>query len=450
VSTTSHLDRSSDARRCDSAPFLAADAAPRSCPADSAVAPHLTLLLAVGQLLERVCSREGLSEQVADLLVEEYADLAALLLFTWEGQVAHCGVRQQSLGPGALAASLAQVDALLPLCVALSQSCPNISTRLVPVSPIPAVTPNGHAEDLAVVFPPLAGSSTVVAPLVSRDRTVGALVVARDALTPPFTPDDQPIVEALTGQVAPSVENARLYREVADRERALRRLVHKLMSAQEEERQRVAHELHDEVAQKASGLRHYLEAFALARPGRPAAERTKLETAIDLARRLGDATRQVLAGLRPTPVNDLGLRRALGAYAESLAAFGLTVGYSASLPCAALTPDAEIALFRVAQEGLANVRKHAGTGRANLSIKATQTQVTLEVRDSGRGFDPLRVEGDDPAGHRLGLLGMRERLALIGGSLTVISSPGMGTCVRAVVPLTCTCPDRANRRGARR
>jgi signal transduction histidine kinase len=264
-------------------------------------------------------------------------------------------------------------------------------------------------------------------------------------------PDREPraeILGSIASQAATALENARLYREIAERERSLRWLVHRLMRSQEDERRRLALELHDDVAQIAAGMQHYLEAFAVAYPGRSEAERARLATAIALTRRMTTSTRRLMAGLRPTQLDQHGLARGLGALAESLADDGLTVEYTRSFDDERLAPEVEIALFRVAQEALTNVRKHAGTDRAELHLVGSAKQVTLEVRDRGRGFDPLSVDRGGGKSGRLGLLGMRERVAQIGGTLAVSSSPGAGTFIRAVAPLGGPLAGRSGGQGA--
>lgn len=285
-------------------------------------------------------------------------------------------------------------------------------------------------------------------PLAVRDRVIGVLeAVGEPGLVGEPTAE---ILTSLAAQAASALENSRLYQELAARERALHRLVHQLMSAQEEERRRVALELHDEVAQTATGMQQLLEAFAFSSPGRTAQEQAQLDTAVELARRTVLAIRRTLAGLRPTLLDELGLARGLRTYAESLASHGLTVSYAESLESERLAPDVQIALFRVAQEALVNVRRHAQTSRAELSLESTRRQITLEVRDAGLGFDPLTVDGSQAIGNHLGLLGMRERMTQIGGTLTLISSPGEGTCVRAVAPLKGPSSGRFGRGGRRR
>jgi signal transduction histidine kinase len=144
----------------------------------------------------------------------------------------------------------------------------------------------------------------------------------------------------------------------------------------------------------------------------------------------------VLAGLRPTVLDDFGLARGLRAYAAGLTAEGLTVTFAETVGAERLAPQVEIALFRLAQEALTNVRKHASVACARVRLTRDGGTIVLEVEDRGRGFDQASLKGDDRPGERLGLLSMHERIAQIGGVLEISSQPGAGTLVRAVVPVT--------------
>jgi PAS domain S-box-containing protein len=270
-------------------------------------------------------------------------------------------------------------------------------------------------------------------PLVVKGEVLGIL----EAFGEP-RPADEPTLEILGSialQAATALENARLYREVADSERALRRLVHQLMGAQEDERRRLAYEIHDGFAQTASGVQQLVEAYAHDFPGASEAARNRMDVAIGLARRTVSEIRRVLAGLRPTVLDDFGLARGLRAYVDGLAAENLTVTFAESVGVRRLGADVEIALFRLAQEALTNVRKHAQVREARLRLHQDGDQIVLEVEDSGSGFDLTAVRSCDRPGEHLGLLSMTERIAQVGGSVEIRSRCGEGTLVRAVVPV---------------
>jgi signal transduction histidine kinase len=146
--------------------------------------------------------------------------------------------------------------------------------------------------------------------------------------------------------------------------------------------------------------------------------------------------RRLIAGLRPTVLDDFGLATAIRLEIEALRGEGWQVSYEEDLGDQRLASQIETALFRVAQEALTNVRKHAGRARVAVSLEQHEGVVRLEVRDWGRGFGVLGPHDRPRPGERVGLLSMHERVALLGGHCTVNSQPGEGTQVIAEVPLT--------------
>ena len=270
-------------------------------------------------------------------------------------------------------------------------------------------------------------------PLIVKDDVIGVLEGVGDA-----RPSDEPtmaILGSIALQAATAIENARLYREVAERERALHQLVQALMAAQEDERRRLAYEIHAGFAQLVSGLQQLLEAYAHELPRDPDDARHRIGIAVELARRTVQEIRRVLAGLRPTVLDDFGLARGLRSYVEGLRAEGFQVAYTESLGPVRLSSDLEITLFRLAQEALSNARKHAGVQSATLRLMVVDGAMVLEVEDSGRGFEQAIRPRTEHPGAQLGLLSMRERVAQVGGQLEITSRQGDGTRVRAVVPM---------------
>jgi signal transduction histidine kinase len=247
------------------------------------------------------------------------------------------------------------------------------------------------------------------------------------------------IISSLTSQAASALENARLYEELGDRERALQNLVGKLLGAQEEERRRVAYEVHDGLAQVAVAAHQNLQAFARRHAPEPARGRRELDRILRQVRATVSDARRVIANLRPTALDDLGLAAALSLEVERLNEEGYQVDYEEHLGDERLPEELEITLFRVAQEALTNMRKHAGTQWVRIELRRRDGEVYLEVRDFGRGFDPAALEtlGGSP-GERVGFAGMRERVSMLGGELEIQSRPDAGTSIAATIPLTRT------------
>ncbi len=197
------------------------------------------------------------------------------------------------------------------------------------------------------------------------------------------------------------------------------------LQAQEQERARVARDLHDEVNQSLTGLLLRLEAAREAAP--PALEAELAETkalANQAMRELLSLARQ----LRPTALDDLGLAAAIGGQVEQLSQGEIEAELSTEGDFSSLGDDAQLVVYRVAQESLSNAARHSGAGRVDVTLRRRGEDVELGVADDGRGFAFDESEGG------LGLAGMRERALLIGGELTIESRPGRGTTVRLTVP----------------
>ncbi|HET6999179.1 MAG TPA: sensor histidine kinase [Solirubrobacterales bacterium] len=198
------------------------------------------------------------------------------------------------------------------------------------------------------------------------------------------------------------------------------------LQAQEQERTRVARDLHDEVNQSLTGLLLRLEA---ARDAAPPELEGELEETKALA---NQAMRELLSlarQLRPTALDDLGLAAAIAGQVEQLARGEIEAELSVDGNLSDLGDDAQLVVYRVAQEALSNAARHSGAGRVGVELRRLDDDgVELVVADDGRGFAFDESEGG------LGIAGMRERALLIGGELTIESRPGRGTTVRLTVP----------------
>jgi two-component system sensor histidine kinase UhpB len=198
------------------------------------------------------------------------------------------------------------------------------------------------------------------------------------------------------------------------------------LQAQEEERTRVARDLHDEVNQSLTGLLLRLEAAREAAPPELEAELAETKALANQAmRELLSLARQ----LRPTALDDLGLTAAVAGQVEQLAHGEIDASIATDGDFSDLGDDAQLVVYRVGQEALSNAARHSGAGRVEVRLgRLDGGGVELTVADDGRGFAFDESEGG------LGIAGMRERALLIGGELTIESRPGHGTTVRLTVP----------------
>jgi two-component system, NarL family, sensor histidine kinase UhpB len=198
------------------------------------------------------------------------------------------------------------------------------------------------------------------------------------------------------------------------------------LQAQEQERTRVARDLHDEVNQSLTGLLLRLEA---AREEAPPELEAELEATKALANQAMTELLSLARQLRPTALDDLGLAAAIAGQVEQLARGEVAAELSAEGDFSDLDDDAQLVVYRVAQEALSNATRHSGASRIEVRLRRSDDGgVALDVADDGRGFAFAESEGG------LGIAGMRERALLVGGELTIESRPDRGTTVRLTVP----------------
>lgn len=277
---------------------------------------------------------------------------------------------------------------------------------------------------------------SVIASL-GHSRAISGALVAVPAEGTSLGQEDVELLQAVAAQIGVAADNDRLQR--TEREH-LRSYVHEVTRAQEEERMRVARDLHDTVAQDMVLLLRELDGLIASQA--PPETLDRLRALRDGAARSLEGLRRLGRDLRPTALDDLGLVPALEWLSTEMETrSGVSTTFDVAGATRRLPADIELALFRITQEALRNIERHAGARRASVRIAFGDEEVELEVTDDGRGFQPpepldrLAVEG------RLGLLGMRERAELVGGSLSIRSLPGEGTSVRTVVALPAAGPE---------
>ena len=266
-------------------------------------------------------------------------------------------------------------------------------------------------------------------PLISKEQVMGALSVyhSKPHL---FSSDEITRLTLYAHQAAVVLENAQLFEQVrAGRER-LRSLSHRLVEVQEIERRHIARESHDEVGQALTGLKLVLEMVASLPAEHVGAN---LSEAQGLVNELMARVRELSLDLRPAMLDDLGLLPALLWHFERYTAQTRVkvmfehIGLDRRFP-----PVVETAAYRIVQEALTNVARHAGVREATVRLWADQDTLSVQIKDQGTGFDPKAVLA---AGVSNGLAGMCERATAVGGYLTVESAPGAGTRVTAELPL---------------
>lgn len=247
--------------------------------------------------------------------------------------------------------------------------------------------------------------------------------------------DTVEILGSLANQAAGALANARLYQRVADREWRLKQFVGQLILTQEKERRRVAYEVHDGLAQVAAAAHQHLQAFARRYPLDSEMARRDQSRILELVRQTVVESRKVIADLRPTTLDDFGLSVAVASEVESLRQQGYRVDLTEDLGKERLPDTLEAALFRITQEALRNVQRHAHTRWVLVRLRRRRDAVLLKVQDWGRGFELNGSRAESGPGERVGIAGMRERVNMLDGKLKIRSEPGAGTSVTVVVPL---------------
>ncbi|MEW6555558.1 MAG: response regulator [Actinomycetota bacterium] len=274
--------------------------------------------------------------------------------------------------------------------------------------------------------------SIYIFPLVAKKQLIGALTLTRDDLLQ-LGQGEEDLLYAICNQAAMAIENSRLYEDIRREEEAQRDLLHRVITAQEVERRRLAAELHDGIIQGLVGAL-YSQQYALARmEDFPAEARRSLEEAREVINTSITEMRHLINGLRPPLLGDMGLVKAMERYAISTSeasGFELFLELENSIP--PLDPEAESGIYRIFQECLNNMAKHSDCRRGWVVMRVAHDLLVLEIRDDGRGFDTtdaVRPEGS------YGLLGIKERVEYLKGDLIIASEPGQGTSVRVELPL---------------
>jgi signal transduction histidine kinase len=267
----------------------------------------------------------------------------------------------------------------------------------------------------------LHAASALLVPLVFRSQSVGILIAADKRGGPEFSAEDARLLESFAATAAVSVHTATSVAEHRLRDS---------IEASEQERRRWARELHDETLQGLGGLRMLLSS-ALRREDPERLRHSVREAVQQIGIEIANL-RSLIVELRPPALDEIGLVPAIETLAQRMATSqGMTVETNIALSleeAERLAPEVESTVYRLVQEALTNIAKHAGAGHLEIELLRQDGGVTVTIRDDGRGFDP-----SVPAAG-FGLVGMRERVTLVGGTVEIESEEGKGTLVRALIP----------------
>lgn len=278
--------------------------------------------------------------------------------------------------------------------------------------------------------------SALSAPLMASGNDVfGALSIANDEPRS-FLPTHITIVQEVATSVALAIHSARLKQEIDENSRQLQLLSARLMTAQETERKWLSHELHDEMGQILTAISLNLAVIEKNLP--PSAGEnlwSRLNEANAFVDTLTDQVRSLSLELRPTMLHDLGLRSTLRWYIGNYARRqDKEIVFDVDDLPNQLPEEVEITTYRIIQEALTNISRHAGANSINLRIICCDDYIRAVIEDDGCGFDPAAVAAGELSGSGIGLVMMRERVSALGGQLEISSQPGLGTRITADIP----------------
>jgi signal transduction histidine kinase len=274
-------------------------------------------------------------------------------------------------------------------------------------------------------------------PLKAKDKVVGVMNVASNA-PGRFSGDDVALLNSIGDYLGTAIERARLYERLAQARERYQVLLHHALTAQEEERKRIARELHDETSQTLTALTLSLQAImgmAEMMGIQDAGFMHRLKSTHDHAVHASKEVVTLMKELRPTLLDELGLPAAIHRYAkDTLQARGTHVSAEFIGTDERLRPEVEVTLYRIAQGAIGNILKHSGAKNAFIKLECEANECLLVVEDDGKGFDVSKLTRVEPGGRGAGLFTMRERARLVGGDGHVESRPGQGTKVVVRIP----------------
>ncbi len=288
-------------------------------------------------------------------------------------------------------------------------------------------------SEVVRILRPAGLRSYVRLPMAFEGRVIGALSLGSDR-TGRFDAEQLDVARQVVDQLAIAIRHALSFGQVLSGRQRMRTLSRQLLRAQEEERCRIARELHDEIGQSLTAIRINLQRAMMGSD--PGSTSSYLRESDGLIDRVLQQVRHISLDLRPSMLDELGLVASMRSHLDRTARLAGFVGrFAADPPEIHLPAEIEIECFRIAQEALTNVVRHAQARQVEVSLSRHVGRLDLVVHDDGTGFDVAAARQHAAHGGSLGLLGMQERAALLGGRITIEAKPGLGTRVHLRVPL---------------
>jgi len=284
----------------------------------------------------------------------------------------------------------------------------------------------------------------VSVPLKAKDEVVGVMNVAAH-MPGQFSAEDMYLLNSIGCQLGTAIEQARLYQRLKLGRERYRTLLQHALTAQEEERKRIARELHDETSQALTSLTLNLQAAITKAETDGVVDADfigKLQKIQSLTVHTQNEISKLMKELRPTLLDELGLPAAISRYAkDSLESLGTKVSTEFEGVEERLPSEIEVTLFRISQGMIGNILEHAEAKNVSITLKCDDSKCVLNINDDGKGFDVSKITRVDKGGRGAGLFTMKERARLVGGRCSIKSQPGEGTRIVVKVPLKGFLPD---------
>jgi len=276
-------------------------------------------------------------------------------------------------------------------------------------------------------------------PLKAKDKVTGVMNIASHVANR-FAADDVSLLKSIGDYLGTAIEQARLYDRLAEAGERYRALLQHALTAQEQERKRIARELHDETSQAITSLTLNLQAIITIAEMKGIGDADFLEkvrTTHSFAVHAGHEIVRLMKELRPSLLDELGMPAAIHRYAkDTLQARGINVTAEFNGTDERFPPEVEVTLFRVAQGLIGNILEHSEAKNTLIKLECDEKECRLYIEDDGKGFDVRKLTRIDPSGRGAGLFTLKERVSLAGGHCHINSRPGQGTKVTVKVPLT--------------
>ena len=276
----------------------------------------------------------------------------------------------------------------------------------------------------------------LLCPIRTKGDLIGILALGKKQSGSSYSDEEASLLMTMANEAAIAVENARMLDSLRNQQLQVEQLLGQVVLAQEEERNRISMDLHDSVAQWLVAASYGMQAFRQSLPPNEAKKaRDELSDMEQTVTRSLRELRRVVIGLRPPALDELGLCHALKKNLEELQADNIVYRYSqVGEPCR-LPSSMEITTYRVVQEAIANIRKHANATRVSLKVEFKEGRLLVEIRDNGQGFNlSSTLDSAISVGH-LGLLGMKQRIDMLGGEIYVKTGEGKGTIISVSLPI---------------